>query len=428
MMITNALGKVNVLILRDQLPSSGQPGEEITAESLLASDGKFHVSVAPAAYGEGVRAARQQRPDIIVFDGVLGAPESVVTDVDEASPRSSIIVLLNEADLDSAHDCILAGARACLQRPTPADDLVHTILQLHEKAQRRRKQAQVAPEEGGHLIAVRGSKGGVGATVLAVNLAISLYQQSERRVCLVDGNLFGGDVSLALDILTSRSLTDLIPNLHALTDDLVAATMVRHSSGIDVLAAPNELERAESVTPEQFQRILEALCTRYDFVVVDTASFLDQNSLVVLDMASIVLLICTPEIAALKNAARFLKLGSEFGYAVEKLWLVVNRLASSGSIVGSDIENHLHYRISAGIPSDGAAVVQSLNRGDPLMTTAPKSPVGRSIQALALRLLEIEGWAFANAPSSSSKIQTSAFARLGGFKILPAAFRFGSGA
>jgi pilus assembly protein CpaE len=422
-MITNALGKINVLVLRDQMPTAAQE-DPVAAEDLLAHDGKFHVILAPAAYGEGVRAARQHRPDIVIFDGVIGDPEAIVADVDEAMPRASIVVILDDHEVDRAHDCILAGARACLQRPTPAEELARTVIQLHEKALRRRKQLQVAPEEGGHLIAVRGSKGGVGATVIAANLAISLKQSTDRRVALVDGNLFGGDATLAMDILTNRSLTDLIPNLHALTEDFIAATMVTHSSGVEVLAAPNELERAESVTPEQFQRVLETICTYYDFVIVDTSPFLDQNSLVVLDMASVILLVCTPEIAALKNAARFLKLGAEFGYAEEKLRLVVNRLASSGSIVANDIENHLHYRISAGIPSDGAAVVHSLNRGDPVLMSFPKSPVSRAIHALTRALLQIEGWANADAPNPQ-KLQNSALSKLGALKILPSALKLG---
>jgi pilus assembly protein CpaE len=227
-----------------------------------------------------------------------------------------------------------------------------------------------------------------------------------------------------MDILTNRSLTDLIPNLHALTEDFIAATMVTHASGVEVLAAPNELERAESVTPEQFQRVLETICTYYDFVIVDTSPFLDQNSLVVLDMASIILLVCTPEIAALKNAARFLKLGAEFGYAEEKLRLVVNRLASSGSIVAHDIENHLHYRISAGIPSDGAAVVHSLNRGEPVLLSFPKSPVSRAIHALTRALLQTEGWANADAPNTG-KMQSRALSKLGSLKILPSSLRLG---
>lgn len=424
-MITNALGKVNVLVMRDEMPSAAQ-AEIDHAEDLLAQDSKFHVIVTPSAYGEAVRAARQHRPDIIILDGVLGDPAAIVADVDEAMPRASILVLLEEADADRAHDSILAGARGCLPRPVDRDELIRTVLQLHEKALRRRKQLQVAPEEGGHLIAVRGAKGGVGATVIAANLAIALKRASGQRVVLVDGNLFGGDATLALDVLTNRSLTDLIPQLHALNQEFIDATVVTHSSGIDVLAAPLELERAESITPEQFQRVLEAMCTQYDFVIVDTSPFLDQNSLVVLDMASVILLVCTPEIAALKNAARFLKLGSEFGYSEEKLRLVVNRLASSGAITSRDIETHLHYHISAGIPSDGGAVVQSLNRGSPVVVDAPKSGVSKAIERLAQTLLANEGWAVGDTPNPAFRMQASRLSGLGALKMLPAALKFGS--
>src|SRR5688572_4001906 len=98
-MISSALGKVNVLVLRDQLPSSTQEESE-PAEDLLANDGKFQVTVAPAAYGEGARAARLHRPDIVIFDGVIGDPEAIVAEIDEAMPRASILVILDGIDVD----------------------------------------------------------------------------------------------------------------------------------------------------------------------------------------------------------------------------------------------------------------------------------------------------------------------------------------
>jgi pilus assembly protein CpaE len=424
-MVMNVLGKISVLVMRDQTPSSSLIESE-DVEGLLEHDTKFSVSVTAAAYGEGARTARQQRPDIVIIDGVNSDPDLVVAEIDEAMPRASIIVILDEEEADRAHDCILAGARACLQRPVPGEELIRTIIQLHTKALRRRKQfAQGGSEQRGHLIAVRGAKGGVGTTVIAANLAIALQRASDRRVALVDANLFGGDVALVMDLLTNRSLTDLIPDMHALTPEVLESSVVRHKSGVDVLPAPNELERAESVTPEHLQRVLEGVNAHYDFVVVDTSSLLDQSSLVVLDLASVILLICTPQITGLKNAARFLKLAGEFGYGEEKVRLVINRHGSPASIGDQDIEHHLHYPITAGLPNDREAVVHSLNRGEPVMITAGKSALSRAIYRLAELLLQTEGWS-TGVSTTKDKMRPTSRGPLAALKGLPAALKLGS--
>ncbi len=89
-------------------------------------------------------------------------------------------------------------------------------------------------------------------------------------------------------------MADLAARVQALDDDVIEATLARHSSGVALLAAPSELERAEAVAPEELQQILEALRERFEYVVVDTSPFLDQNSLVTLDMSDVLLLVCAP--------------------------------------------------------------------------------------------------------------------------------------
>ena len=239
----------------------------------------------------------------------------------------------------------------------------------------------------GRLIAVRGTKGGVGTTAIATSLAVAVHRQTKQPTVLVDGYFYGGDVPVALNITPHRSILDLLPQLDRLDDDIFDTTLARHSSGVDVLAAPSDFEHVESIKAEPYQQVLEALRTRYAFVIVDCSPFLDQTTIAALDQADTVLLVTTPDLAALKNAARFLRLGLRLGYAEQKLRLVVNRFNQPGAVSSADLEQHLSYRISFRVPNDNA-VSQSLNRGEPVAS----GKAAKVLNRLARTAVSNLGW------------------------------------
>jgi pilus assembly protein CpaE len=393
--IVSSLSKIHVLVLRDELQSEDHAAADRAEELLSPNDPRVRLTISKAAYGEGLRSAERHQADVIVLDGVLGDSVVMVHELDDALPNTPLLVILDEIEGDRIHDCYVAGARGCLVRPVHPDVLVRTIVQAHEKALRRTKQLEaerLGGNKGGKLLAVRGAKGGVGCTTIATNLAVALSRLGGRRVVLVDAHFMGGDVPVTLDIAPNRSLADLIPHLDALDDELLETALVQHPSGVNVLVAPLELERAESITPEQFQRVLEALRERFDYVVVDTSPIFDQNSLTALDTADLLLLVCTPDIAALKNASRFIQLATEFHYAEDKLRLVVNRRNAPGAISRSDMETHLQYRMSFEIPNDFQAVIGAMNRGQPLVTYRRRCRAARAMERLARTVHSDRGW------------------------------------
>ena len=392
-MNTNNRSKIHVLVMRDEF-SVGDldlAAPEYRIEDML-QEPRLRVTVAKAAYGEAARAARQHDADLIVLDGVFGDPVVLIAELDEQFPTIPLLVILDEAERERAHDCVVAGARSCLIRPIDPNTLVRTIVQFHVKSLRQRAQQQLATQQGARIIAVRGAKGGVGCTVVAANLAVAIKQASGGRVLLLDAHFFGGDTTVALDLVPTGSVANLIPHLHHLDDDLLDATLARHASGIDVLAAPSELERAEFIAPEEFQRVLETLRPRYDVIVLDTSPFLDLNSLIALDMAELLLLVATPQISALRNAARFLHLGAKFGYSTSKMRLVLNRANYPGGIDRADLAKHLPYAVSYAIPNDPGAVDRSMKSGEPIVTMERSSRVSRALRALAKTVMSNEEW------------------------------------
>ena len=413
-MSSNRTSRLRILVLRDpgfQLDGQDTGSGEIT--QMLEQEPSFKVSESAAGYGEAARAAHRGDIDLVIIDEVAGEPAAVVEQLDATVPEIPVIVLLDADHAMLAQACILAGARAYLFRPFEPSELIEMIRRIYEKEDRRRRKS--APQGGpksGRLIAVHGPKCGVGTTTIAVNLAVAIYQQTNLRVVLVDGSLLSGDVAVAMNIANENSIADVVAHLRELDGDLLNDTLLHHGAGVWVLPAPSELERAEVINGEETMAVLAALRQYFDVVVVDTASRPDEHLLAALDQSDVVLVVCTPEIASLKNAARFLALAHELGYGDEKLKLTINRLSSHGSIPLKDIESNLRHKMAFGLPSDGIPVIEALNAGEPVVLMRPSARIAREIRTVAGELVNLFGFGDDRASSSGPAPRGGVFRRL----------------
>jgi pilus assembly protein CpaE len=211
-MPSSTFKRIHVLVLQGELVAATDRVDQATStEDLLHSEPALKVTIKSASLGQAGPLAKAIRPDVILIDGMRGDPVDVLTELDEALRDTPVLVLLDEVDYDRVHAVVVAGARGCLVRPFDADALTATIVQVHNKASRRRQlhpDLTVGTAATGQLIAVRGTKGGVGATAVAINVAVALKRRTKQSTVVVDGHFFGGDVPVALNLAPNRSIVD----------------------------------------------------------------------------------------------------------------------------------------------------------------------------------------------------------------------------
>jgi pilus assembly protein CpaE len=241
------------------------------------------------------------------------------------------------------------------------------------------------------VFAVWGPKGGVGRTFLAVNLAVALTAGGRRRVLLMDGCLGFCTADVALDIEGNKTIFDLVvEHDEDLDPELVEQVVVHHASGIDVLLAPH-VENMLLLAPAQLQRILRVMRRLYDCIVIDTRPLLDETTVAFLDLSDVILTVCAPEIASLRNLRVFLDAASHLGYSASKIQLVINRFDMRGAITQDEIERVCRCRVTYNIPNDHEAVSTSINQGKPLVSLQPTRPISKEIGHLAALLLGNQG-------------------------------------
>ena len=135
-----------------------------------------------------------------------------------------------------------------------------------------------------------------------------------------------GDLSFFFNEQTKNNLADVATRADELDPDFIEEVLLEHESGVKIMAAPPRPEQAESVTGDQFSRVVRFLKKMFAYVLIDTNSGLDEITLTAIDEADLISVVTTQDIPSIKNVRLFLDLLIALGYQREKVFLVMQVL------------------------------------------------------------------------------------------------------
>lgn len=356
------------------------------------------VVVGQASTGrEALDLARKLGPDIVLMDVTMPDMDgiSATQQITAQLPGIAVIVISVQVDSDNLRRSLQAGARDYLAKPFSLDDLTGAIRGVYQSLLATRAQLGAMPASGvtgtgdvstgkqAKVIAIFSPKGGLGRTTLITNLAVSTKLALDQRVALIDGNIPFGDVGVALNLTSTKTLADLAAQASLLDADMVSDVLVNHSSGLKVLLAPPSPQDAESITGDQVRAILAQMRSSFDYIFVDTRSSFDETQLALLDAAQQIIVLLTMEMTAVKAAKQYLEVAELLGYPSDRTLLVLNRAGGNSQITVEDVEGHLKGKVKARIPDEPTALIQSVNEGVPLVASTPGSRYSVAVMHLA---------------------------------------------
>jgi pilus assembly protein CpaE len=234
-----------------------------------------------------------------------------------------------------------------------------------------------SPLQVGRIIVFYGTKGGVGTSLLATNVAVALARYlPPDSVCLLDLDLQFGAIPMLLNLQPKTNLATLAQRFQGELDfEMLRSFLLLHSeSNLRVLAAPSRPELAELVTTYLIERVLQVLKNHFAFILVDTPNMLQDTTLAALDAADHILVVTALDLLAIRNAEIVLTMFQKL-YPAERIRLVLNRSNTRfGGLTPEQVEEHLRMTIAARIPSDGQLAVTSINEGVPFRPSSPRCP------------------------------------------------------
>jgi pilus assembly protein CpaE len=355
---------------------------------------------------EALQLSEELKPDVVIMD--INMPDmdgiTATEEIRKKVPYAQIVILSVQSDPSYMRRAMLVGARDFLTKPPSIDELTSAIRRAGQVAiEERSKSAKVvetqianiqqsvsgASTNAGKVIIVYSPKGGTGCTTVATNLALAL-RPGDKKVLLVDGSIQFGDVAVFLNEQARNSVADLTPRVDELDTEVVNGVLGTHpASGLRYLASPQHLEAAEKVNGEQFGKLLAFLRKMFDYIVVDTNSYLSDNIQAALTEADIITLITTQDIPAIKSCSMFLGLADSSGIDRKQILFVMNKFDKRIAITPEKVGVNLRQEIIVTIPLDDKLILtSSVNRGIPLLLDNKGHPISKSIMSIADKLKE----------------------------------------
>jgi pilus assembly protein CpaE len=283
---------------------------------------------------------------------------------------------------------MIAGAKDYLVKPFGADELVDCIQKTWERElERRVVQISQHPaarfaKSSGKVISIYSTKGGVGKTTLAVNLATLLATERRVTTCLIDLDLQFGDTSVLLSLIPRRTISDLV-NEQTLDKETLLSYMLNHPCGLKVLPAPLRPEFAEYVTAEHVGKVV-ALCREiFDYVIIDTPASFQDCVLTALDLTDRIVMVGAMDMPTLKNVKLGLEVMNRLGYAEDKIFLMVNRASYEYGIKFKDLEPAMGRPVDFYLSAEDTIVMTSANRGIPFVLDPANAKLNKRIGELA---------------------------------------------
>lgn len=328
-------------------------------------------------------------------DAVIVGPGILVRDALEfgeamakAHSGTAVVLITSEASTDVMRRAMRIGIRDVIPAEQPWAETAPVLRAVMEESASRRPTAAATesaePVKHGRVVTIFSTKGGVGKSVIACNVATALAQAGSN-VILVDLDLQFGDTGIMLDLKPERTIFDAAQNFDRLDPQMLKGYLVKHSSGVQVLLAPVHPEDADAVTVSRIAAILGMLREIADVVVVDTAAAFDDIVLAAIDASDVVYAVATMDVASIKNTRVSLQKLRQLGYDSARIKLVLNRADSKVWLDAGEVESSLNSEATARIPSD-RLVPRSVNRGVPVVLDSPRSPVSRSLVELAKQI------------------------------------------
>ncbi len=366
-------------------------------KQLLSFDKRIEV-IGEAENGkEAIELANEARPDVVLMDinmpGIDGikATEEITMDV----PETIVIIMSVQGETEYVRKAMTAGARDFLCKPFTPDELIVTILNAYAAESKRREKISAGgyqEEIRSKVITVFSTKGGVGKTTIASNLAVSIARTTKKKVALVDLDLQFGDIAIMLNVSVKNTISDLVKEFSQLDRGLLEEYLVTHFSGVKVLPAPVKPEYAEYITASHVERIINTLRESYHYIIVDSSANFHESVLTSLDMSDRILLISTLDLPTIKNIKAGLDVMETLRYPSEKIHVVLNKASEQYGIRYKDFEGTLHKPIWSFIPEDSQTVVTSANKGFPFVMTRTETKVAKAIMDIGEKLIrEMEG-------------------------------------
>jgi pilus assembly protein CpaE len=321
-------------------------------------------------------------PDICIvdFDRDRRLAAAAAEMIHSAAPETAIFAVSTDAQPDLIIQAMRSGCSEYLLKPMGREQLLNSVARV---GGRRRERLQPFKAQ---VLAFMGAKGGCGVTSLVTQLGALLANSLSKKTLVVDLHPDFGDAALYLGLTKYKyHFFELVENNDRLDAELLNSFLARHSSGLELIPAPEGNDAPRRILPGAVAQTFDFLKMRYDYILVDMAPGLSDENLETIRHCDQLHVITVAEVSALRNVVRHFDYLTRKEIPRERFRVVLNRHQKRGLISDGEIEKTIGQKIFWKVPNQYAHVVKAINGGDPIALIS-SSEVTKNLKEMASTL------------------------------------------
>ncbi len=305
-------------------------------------------------------------PDVCLvdFDKDRHTASIVAERIHSSFPETAVFAVSSQTHPEAILEAMRSGCGEYLVKPLEREQLVKAVARIGSRRKEKDKQDQGRAQ----VLAFMGSKGGCGTTTLATQLGALLSSSFSRNSLLLDLHPDFGDAALYLKLTKGRfHFFELLENADRLDSDFLQSFVMRHSSGLELIPAPEgSVSSRDAIPAGALAHTLNFLRARYEFILVDLPPALNDENLAVIRDCDQLYLVTVAEVSAIRNVVRQLEYFASKDIPRDKIRVVLNRHNKRNVVSDAQIEKVLEHRIFWRVPNQYPQVVKTIHEGDPV--------------------------------------------------------------
>jgi len=231
------------------------------------------------------------------------------------------------------------------------------------------------------IISFVSGKGGTGKTVIVANLGVAIAQLGKRTIA-IDTDIVMANLGLVL------GLEDKKVALHNVLSGKgkIEQAICTGPAGLKVVPCGMSLNEIREVRLERLKKVVEDLVEKTDFLLVDSPSGMNHDSITALTLAKEAILIVNPDFFSVFEAIK-VKVVAERLH-VKPIGVVINRVRRNrADISPKKIGTILDLPVLEVIQED-SEVRHAAALGESVVIRSPKSPAAKAFRELAEKLVK----------------------------------------
>jgi pilus assembly protein CpaE len=332
-------------------------------------------------------------PDVCLIDFDKDSRKAflIAEHIRQESPDTAIFAVSSDAQPDVIIQAMRSGCREYLFKPLVRDQLLQAITRAGGRRERKER-------SNSHIMTFIGAKGGCGVTTIATQLAAMLASSGSKKTLLLDLHPSLGDAALYLGFTNSKyHAYELMENTDRLDAALLQSIALHHSSGLDILPAPNDFETTRHAGSGAISQMFNFLRLWYEFILIDIPAGLNEYTDKLISHSDQLYIVTVAEVSALRNASRIVDYFGQEDVPDDKLRVILNRFEKRSPIPESQIEKLIQRKIFWTVPNQYHQAVKTISSGD------SKGDISRSEL-----IRNLKGWADSIAAGARAEADTRA--------------------